>query len=263
VRGPAGALTETLILEGLLREHPGLATAAVVLVGSRAHGHADRSSDWDLVALVGDDREDETIELFPPTEPLAGPTLAAVTRWRASRRFGGVEVEVLGARGRRRRESIDIAVWAFELSHAKLLQDGWTEYRRYAASVADRFAEARPKVAVSEWAHFRLARNETLSAIAHGDAHAATLASARAVQAAARAFLLWAGLPYPSDKWLLTVVRERGGGDLASAAERVLDGSGDAEERFAAVHELARALEAQMSESGADWDELGDWWLRL
>jgi hypothetical protein len=131
---------------------------------------------------------------------------------------------------------------------------------RYRALLARRFSDTRRELAISEWVRFRLARNEALSTLCHGDPSAATLAGARAVQAAARSHLLWTGSPYPPDKWLLAVVAERGGGEVVAAAKTILDGTRDPGDRFAATHVLAGALETTMSESGADWDELGDWW---
>jgi hypothetical protein len=58
------------------------------------------------------------------------------------------------------------------------------------------------------------------------------------------------------------VVAERGGRELVAAADAIL-ASPDPDDAFDAVGALTRALEARMTACGADWDELGDWWLRL
>ena len=251
------------MLGAVLARRPDLQASALAVVGSRAHGHADEGSDWDLVALTGDDPTEATIEPFPPgAGPRAG-TLAAVREWRRSRPFGGLEIELLGPSARRRRERSNLAIWWFELSNARLLHAGWDGFDGYRDSLGARFAAERRQLAISQWARARLGRNEALSALGHDDPYAATLAGARAVGAAARAYLLWTGSPYPPDKWLLAVVGERGGDRLVQAARTVIDRSAPAEDRFTAVQQVMGELEQAMSESGADWDDLGDWWLRI
>src|SRR5215210_7432420 len=227
------------MIQRILADRRDLKDTAIFLVGSRAYGRASETSDWDLLALASDNPPRETIDL-----PQG-------------------DIELLGRDGRRARESVDLPIWQFELSHAVLLHDGWAGAGAYRTGVAAQFARIRQALAERAWAEFRLFRNQAFASLDRRNDATVAITSALAARYAARAFLLWQGQPYPSDKWLLDVVSDAGGSSMIDRCITLVDGGRSRAERAQALGALTTALDMHMTGHAADWERLGDWWFSL
>ena len=203
----------------------------VYLTGSRAHGRAADGSDWDLIALAPDD-EGARLGLHP-----------------LERRDVGVDL--IGPVLRAWREEQELSIWAWELGHGKLLHEAWGGGERYRAELARRFEAEREPLAVRWWARFRLQRNVARSVLAKGDPLAILLTVPLAAHAAVRAALLWAGRPYPPDKWLAAETPE----PLREPVRALVDQSRNAADRLDALEELRRLVEEPVPV-----ERLGDWY---
>lgn len=260
------AITAALLAEPELAELMG--AADVYAVGPRARGRAWATGAWDLLVLLGEDHD------LPEklTMPYAGDTAAAlparaesldelVGRRRGDGGLAGVELELCGPTARAHREARDLAVWQFELSHARPLYAGWGGGDTYRGGVAARFTAGRVMLAHREYVQFRVSRNAAAGALGDGDLLAAALTSALAVRAALRSWLLWVGRPYPSDRWLRSVFAEDPRGDdvLASARLVVRDELAPAD-RFAALQRLWWLLDRHARGHGAPEELLTAWW---
>ena len=101
------------------------------------------------------------------------------------------------------------------------------------------------------WARFRLQRNVARSVLAKGDPLAILLTVPLAAHAAVRAALLWAGRPYPPDKWLAAETPE----PLREPVRALVDQSRNAADRLDALEELRRLVEEPVPV-----ERLGDWY---
>lgn len=213
------------------------------LVGSRACGFGDDFSDWDTLLLTPTDVEDEDTfaatadGIFGIARPdLQGaPTLALHTRWRQAH---GVDVTVLGPRARRRRESAARVEWAFELRHALPVRLSGTDGETYRQRVDTAFRQLSGSRAVDAYRAFRQSRNEAVASLPRADEAAHALTAAACVSDAARFWLLSAGEPHPTGKWLLAALGPHADSIVIATMKAIVDLRNSASERFDACWRL-------------------------
>jgi hypothetical protein len=234
-----------------------VAAADCYLVGSYADGRAGPGSDLDVLAFTGEESGIEGViaPLAQGRRPGPGeslPTLAEVMSWRATDALRNMEIELVGPRGRASRET-DLSFWAFQMEPARLLHAGWGGGEAYRAEIAERFEAVRPGMASSSLVEFQHRRNQAQTALLHGQPLAIMLTSALAVRAAMRSWLLWAGRPLPSDKWLPSVTAARAdSAPLMALVESLLDPDHPAERRFQDLRTLRQLLDEHVRGAGGD-----------
>ncbi|MFL6138420.1 MAG: hypothetical protein ACJ74O_11535 [Frankiaceae bacterium] len=255
------AITAALLGEPELADL--LAAGDVYLLRAQAHRRAGPPGEWDILVLLADDRD--VPEML--TTPLGEDTVGALAV-RAGRSppgdgggLGTLSVDLCGPAARRDREARDLSIWRFQLAGAQPLHAGWGGGEGYRAGVAARFAALRSDFARHEYVQFRAHRHEAAGALRHGDPMSVLLTGALAVRAAMRAWLLWAGRPYPDDSSLRAQLAEDPrGDDLLAAGRRVLHDQASPAERFDALQQMWWLLDRHARAHGAEAHLLAAWW---
>jgi hypothetical protein len=234
-----------------------LARADWYLIGSRATGWSDGLSDWDTVIFCDQDQTSGTGDpseyadaLFEVERPRLTGTLNLAFHV-DSRRVAAVDIEMIGPSARHRREQESLVEWAHQLRHAIPLSDSAGIGAPYIAHVAARFATRAPALAETAYERFRRTRNEAVSALPRGEQLAQSLTAAACVANAARFWLLAAGEPYPTEKWLVRALRGVPGTTaLLAAMESAGDPGREPAERFDDLLELWRLVDAHARSAG-------------
>jgi hypothetical protein len=165
-----------------------LTTSDLLLIGSRALGFADSSSDYDVVLLTEQDTGHGNV-LFQsrPGTPEIG-------------------VAVIGPSARANKESVNLAEWVYDITHARLLRRGNGAAVTYQGHLARVWDSRRAE----EAAHWRAAADAALqlatSAMRHDQVLAAQLVLGRALHAVMNLVVTTGETGRPNDKWLPRVV---------------------------------------------------------
>jgi hypothetical protein len=164
------------------------ATSDLLLIGSRALGFADPSSDYDLVLLTDEDIEQENVA------------------FRARPGAPEISVAVCGPSARADKESANLAEWVYDITHARLLRQGTGIALSYQSSLARLWGGRRAEEIAGLRADANSAVRLAASALRHEQILAAHLALGRALYAAMNLIVTINETGRPGDKWLPLVV---------------------------------------------------------